>query len=370
MESFKDYYKTLQVHYDAAPEIIKSAYKRLMIMYHPDSLDTPGAKRRFHEIEEAFEVLSDADKRAAYHKTWLAHVTNNNAYAEIEELKLNISEPRTSDEALSNFYDALMAKSYEQAYNCLTEYDKENISYSEFEEWREAISECFEMVDYSVRFTRRILNAKIGRIKYNEVFEFAITVTDLDKINGERKTETIKKYSVFDGVTHRVCLGINSLRESTMRYRFLARQKAKYDPKAVYEHAIKRIDEATGLLSILGFEEEASKEIARYMRYNRPFSLMHISFDARGDKFVAALARLSDILKTELRINDITARFDKNEFIVLLAETRLDGAEFVKQKLLARMEREGICYKINMKLLPFEGYSCLDDAISEISKMK
>jgi len=64
----KDYYEILGVSRDTSPEDIKRAYRRLARKYHPDAYkgDKSEAERRFREIAEAYEVLSDPDKRAQY----------------------------------------------------------------------------------------------------------------------------------------------------------------------------------------------------------------------------------------------------------------------------------------------------------------
>ncbi|RMF21855.1 MAG: J domain-containing protein [Cyanobacteria bacterium J083] len=64
---FKDYYEILGVSKTATPEEIKKAYRKLARKYHPDL--NPGdeaAEKRFKEINEAHEVLSDPEKRAKY----------------------------------------------------------------------------------------------------------------------------------------------------------------------------------------------------------------------------------------------------------------------------------------------------------------
>ncbi len=63
---FKDYYKLLEVDRTAAADDIKSAYRKLARKYHPDVSKEPGAEARFKEIGEAYEVLKDPEKRAAY----------------------------------------------------------------------------------------------------------------------------------------------------------------------------------------------------------------------------------------------------------------------------------------------------------------
>jgi curved DNA-binding protein len=64
---YKDYYKILGVPRNADAAAIKKAYRKLARQYHPDmNPDKPGAEAKFKEVNEANEVLSDADKRAKY----------------------------------------------------------------------------------------------------------------------------------------------------------------------------------------------------------------------------------------------------------------------------------------------------------------
>lgn len=64
---YKDYYQILGIERSASPEEIKQAYRKLAMQYHPDR--NPGnkaAEEKFKEINEAHQVLSDAQKRARY----------------------------------------------------------------------------------------------------------------------------------------------------------------------------------------------------------------------------------------------------------------------------------------------------------------
>jgi DnaJ-class molecular chaperone len=63
---FKDYYKILGVDRKADDKTIKSAYRRLARKYHPDVAKTKDATDRFKEVSEAYEVLSDPEKRRRY----------------------------------------------------------------------------------------------------------------------------------------------------------------------------------------------------------------------------------------------------------------------------------------------------------------
>jgi molecular chaperone DnaJ len=63
----RDYYEILSVSRGASEEEIKRAYRKLAVKFHPDkNPDDPQAEEKFKEIGEAYDVLMDADKRAAY----------------------------------------------------------------------------------------------------------------------------------------------------------------------------------------------------------------------------------------------------------------------------------------------------------------
>jgi molecular chaperone DnaJ len=62
----KDYYSILGVEKDAEGDEIKSAYRKLAKQYHPDVSKEDGSEEKFKEITEAYEVLSDSDKRRNY----------------------------------------------------------------------------------------------------------------------------------------------------------------------------------------------------------------------------------------------------------------------------------------------------------------
>ena len=64
----KDYYETLGINKDASDDDIKKAYRTLAKKYHPDLNHEEGAQEKFKEVQEAYDVLSDPDKKANYDK--------------------------------------------------------------------------------------------------------------------------------------------------------------------------------------------------------------------------------------------------------------------------------------------------------------
>lgn len=76
MASKRDYYEVLGVSRSASAQEVKKAYRRLARQYHPDVNDDPDAETRFKEINEAYQVLSDAEKRSAYDRFGHAGLRN------------------------------------------------------------------------------------------------------------------------------------------------------------------------------------------------------------------------------------------------------------------------------------------------------
>ena len=66
MAAKRDYYEVLSVQNNATDEEIKKAFRKLAFKYHPDQCQDKGTEEKFKEVNEAYQVLSDSDKRAAY----------------------------------------------------------------------------------------------------------------------------------------------------------------------------------------------------------------------------------------------------------------------------------------------------------------
>ena len=66
MNAKRDYYEVLELPRSATPEDIKKAFRRLALRYHPDRNKNDDASERFKEINEAYQVLSDPQRKSAY----------------------------------------------------------------------------------------------------------------------------------------------------------------------------------------------------------------------------------------------------------------------------------------------------------------
>ena len=66
MTDKRDYYEVLDVDRSATEKDLKNAFRRLARRFHPDRSEEPDAEEKFKEIQEAYAVLSDPEKRAHY----------------------------------------------------------------------------------------------------------------------------------------------------------------------------------------------------------------------------------------------------------------------------------------------------------------
>jgi len=62
----QDHYQKLGVSPSATADLIKAAYRKKAALYHPDKNPSPDAAARFREAQEAYEVLTDAERRKAF----------------------------------------------------------------------------------------------------------------------------------------------------------------------------------------------------------------------------------------------------------------------------------------------------------------
>lgn len=76
MAEKRDYYEVLGISRNASDQEIKRAYRSMARKYHPDINKDDGAEDQFKEVNEAYEVLSDADRRAAYDR--FGHAASGN----------------------------------------------------------------------------------------------------------------------------------------------------------------------------------------------------------------------------------------------------------------------------------------------------
>lgn len=103
---FKDYYKILGVEKNTDSETIKKAYRRLAKEWHPDkNPENPKSEDKFKEIAEAYDVLSDADKRKKFDDFISVGQRKSNTQTTSSQHQRTYSKKKTADESdFSDFF--------------------------------------------------------------------------------------------------------------------------------------------------------------------------------------------------------------------------------------------------------------------------
>ena len=362
---FKDYYQILQVHHDASPDVIKAAYHKLCTLYHPDSSRNANEDLRMMDINEAYEILSNADKRAEYHRLWQDHCTQRKLFVFPHTQPPTGTQYDTAKNILDQFFHALYTKNWANAYSCLTAEDQQRISETQFCAWREAVSDCFEMQDYRIQPYRKYNRCRIGEYIYDQVREFAVIVNDMDLQTSQTAQSTTHKYTAYDGTSWKVCLGIRSVKQATLKFKLMAQRRKNYDPVSLYESAVSKKDPLTGLLSENGFYDEALKEIERFKRHHNPLSLVAFQLLCKDNsREIPCLCYCASIIKATSRITDLIARFGNNQIVCLLTETTEEQALSAAQKFVSSIQqRQSEAFTLNAGIIQYKSAYAIEDAV-------
>lgn len=362
---FKDYYQILQVHHDASPDVIKAAYRKLCSLYHPDTSKNEQETNRMMELNEAYRILGNADKRSEYQRLWLEqHRQRSNHVFSVVHPPQGMAYDSAKN-VLDQFFHALYTKNWENAYACLTLEDQERISRGQFQAWREAVSDCFEMQDYRIQKYRSYDRCRIGQFVYEKVWEYAVVVSDLDLQTSQVSQSTTHKYVAFDGTSWKVCLGMKSVKQATMKFKLMAQRRKNFDPVSLYQSAVSKTDPLTGLLSEKGFYDEALKEVARHKRYHNPLSLIAFQIHCQNrEREIPCLCLCASVIKSSCRITDIIARFADNQIICLLTETTEKQALDATQKFVNNIKhRQSEPFSLNAGVIEYHGATAIEDAV-------
>lgn len=115
----KDYYKILGLSISATQKDIKQSYRKLAVFWHPDRNSNPIALEKMKELNEAYEILSDENKRKSYNKIYQEYFINSQIvkYQGQSEKKYNEEKEKS------------VRQKYEKEYNDLKEWTS-NIQFS------------------------------------------------------------------------------------------------------------------------------------------------------------------------------------------------------------------------------------------------
>ena len=120
--SLKDYYQILGVSREASAQDVKKAFRRLALRYHPDrNPDNPKqAEEKFKEINEAYQVLSDEQKRQQYDRliNWPGYSRRTTVINNIPSNRADLDSVNEVLQGLADIGLVFSAYSYPRSWGC------------------------------------------------------------------------------------------------------------------------------------------------------------------------------------------------------------------------------------------------------------
>ena len=381
MQGFDDYYRILQVHYLAETEVIVSAYKKLAQKYHPDINKALDAETRMKKINEAYDVLKDAEKRKKYDSDWVKkqdHVSNGrrNPREEIDE-----ESTIPAKIILTRYFEFLKNKNFERAFQIISATDKSNVSIGDFLRWQNSVSNIYRLQSFTCTACKIDNNMMLNGSTYKQVIEFVVKTVEHNTIMGRLDKDIINKKVVLEKDGWHVLMGYEDITPYISEFEELNRLLLA---KNVINEIVERnnnIDNFTGLLNKNGIIEEAEKEMWRHDRYGNAFSLMLLEIDCSKDKFRKNGQELknysvewaSKILKNSFRKIDLIGRWGETQFFILMPETDLTGSFKAALKIKKTFETKIMIYdsdffKITVRIGLDEVKGSLEYTIGKLSQ--
>ncbi len=383
MPILEDYYRILQVHFLAEPEVIESAYKRLAKKYHPDVNTAAGSDSRMKKINEAYETLSDIGKRRAYDTAHIRKPEIKHTAPDIKPSPRRDEEvfcPPPAKEVLIQYFDCIKTGNVVGAYDLITQMDKKNITLDDFVKWQSGVARIYILQEYSYRPDKLTANQKLGGRIFNQVVEFSVKTVEHNSVMGRLENDTIGKKVVLEDKAWRIYVGFEDIQPYITRFEelsgLLAAKSVISDMALHYSYK----DSGTGLYNKKGFSEAAQREILRFDRYGNVFSVMLLEVELGRDinhsknqdllRFTAEWA--GKILNDSFRKLDILGRWGETGFIILLPETNLIGCIKAAKKIKNVFDVASLIYnkktyriKVNIGIEEFRG--SLEDTIRNLN---
>ena len=346
MGEWLDYYMVLQVHQNAEPDVVESAYKKLCMKYHPDRNPTPEAQQKIRQINAAYEVLKDEKLRGEYFNEWQRY--NQVFYKRNIRNEKPVWGDESAKKVITQYFFCLSNGLYEDAYATLCSADKKNIKYPHFAQWQRSVSEIYKIHNFHVVESKRFDSFLMEDYEACTAERYTVKLHEENLVNRTEVQYSLYKFAVYESGQWRIYLGYRDVLALSLELRKNANNGASKNNFSAASSG------HMGILSSDMFVCRAELEVERHKRYYNPFVI--------GAVGIIAPQMSTDILKkqqlisfTELTLHrklrnlDALSHLGNGQFAILLAETRLGDAKRVCERLERGIQQEGYA-TFNIKL--------------------
>jgi len=357
MSSLIEHYKTLGVNIGAGINEITASYKRLCRIHHPDVSGNPDSEELMKRINIAYSALREKFKREAamrerqtYSRTVRrysdqdARTISYDARAAAETRRANAEAEKEAYNILENYFMAINAFDYSGAYNCLSSYDRRQITRQSFIDWRTSVSRLYPMREFKITGGRQVTTLAFTDGRVHKARKFNIAVTEDDLANDETQSHfgDVEKLVINENGFWKVFLGYGGVGDLTKTFEEKFEEKWKQDITKRWEEYYSGIYPEYDMLSMQGLRKAASRELYRQRRYGGVMTFAAMSIRAGGIKGTGQDELLRSAAKTisrSLRETDCAAYVGDGVFAILFIELRKKNAEGIIGRLAGNIRR-------------------------------
>ena len=361
--NWEDYYKILQVHFLAEPEMIKNAYRKLSTKYHPDVCKLHNAEEKMKQLIRAYDVLSDPVRRKQYFMKWVEKNSRLHGINKSNSVEYHNSlEAEPIKSILLDYFGCISKQDYCSAFDMLSIRDQRTISKHDFIKWQKLVSEVFELLQYDCSVKEIYQNILMVDSTYEKAANVKVKVVEKNHIMGIKEKDELMKSAVFENNAWSVFLGRSDLTSIIAKFNDLAKLKNRHK---IYSIRTKRgpyIETIPGVLNKNAFLEKAKREQIRYNRYGNPFSLIlcEVKLLQQGQtvrtnnqtyELTKEIYRqIGIVIADSIRYLDFMSRWQKSGYIILLPETDVISAIKAANKIERKINEAFDCAEDYKKL--------------------
>ncbi|SHH82959.1 DnaJ domain-containing protein [Clostridium grantii] len=349
INEWEDYYKILQVHFMAEPEIIKSAYIRLSKKYHPDVNNSPNAEKKMQKINEAYDTLKDPSLRAQYLIKWMEKYSAFNSTkkdsTQIHQLDFAV-EP--SKKVLLAYLNCIAKKEYSEAFEFLSDKDKESISQNDFIKWQYLVSEVFELISFQCSLKNIYKDILVNDNVFEIIVELQVQVVEKNELMGRHEEDIFCKNVVFENNQWRIFLGYKEITSFIQKFNQLASLKKIKNKKDGLTSKKLSFALKQGIYNKNEFMLNSTKEQLRFNRYGNKFSIIKCTVSMNSlDSLLkrTSIIKIGKIINSITRDLDVVCKWSDITFVILLPETTENQAWIVVNKLKWILKKDYPKYK-------------------------
>ena len=261
----EDYYRILQVHYLAEPEVIEGAYKRLAKKYHPDVNKNESSVELMQKINQAYEELSNPVKRQQYNLEWQdKYKPCGSDYEHKKAYEKNEKSFLAAKSVLDEYFSGIMNNQFDFSYELISSIDKLNITKDDFINWQRAVSMVFHLTEYSSKIYGTYKNKLFNGHMFDDIVEFGVNVVEYNAVMDMVGKDDFTKMIVLEDGKWRVFVGYEKLQPLISKFKDLT---SLLTAKSVISELVE-MHRRGQVRSMLTITDKEFRELADYIKIN------------------------------------------------------------------------------------------------------